>query len=617
MLLLRAILLIVLALSSLFLAGLNILWIAGDAGKVAPTTKSMHLVHLDDSEADLLYHKPRSYFTLDWLMRPASTAPFKDAKFTVNSDLCYNEEENCSPQLWQTSKFCFYGHQKTNDIYNGTQWLSDQHILHTSHESVSQQIFGRSDEDDKNVGGMTWAFNEDQKYVVSKNNGMAAASTCQNTRLNSAKVIVNDPSVWSLASMHSPFVLLCFIYFIFFLLALFEIYVDEYAGVEWHANNSTAKDYFSFLQGDNAVSYYDFAVVAVLAVIILAKMQTAGIITEMSAEYARAHPNGSYLYGVGMLIVFAYYAHNRIKREKDHGIKKNYKMANKDKNNPPNVVATDAAAQPLTWNLQTFGSNGSTLKTNAQLMNVDHVSKQASIKIAHEPMLHSGCIVVFCVLPLWILVAYIVGNGFVLDCNLQALFLAGFVYALVDMYGTFLSESLHVVMGHGKPQEKHDLFTNPLTGTTVYMLVIQIITVIFINVVLMTQNVSVAVSTSTDGDQTDLRVTLSQIGIWLLNIYFVFNALEKVLRLYFSDKKPIRVFDKTRFMVFDTSDELLLFVFVALVFLHGIIIMASYTSSAENYLFRIDADLTKELQILSTNFVKEKMLWAASWTQLS
>lgn len=612
MLLLRAILLIVLALSSLFFAGLNILWIAGEAGKVAPTTKSMHLVHLDDSETELTYHKPRSYFTLDWLMRPASVAPFKDAKFTVSSDLCYNEEENCSPQPWQTSKFCFYGHEDTN----GTQWLSNQHILHTSFESVSQQIFGRSDEDDKNVGGFTWAFDETNKYVVTMNNGIAAKSTCQNTRLNSAKVIINDPNVWSLASMHSPFVLLCFIYFIFFLLALFEIYVDEYSGVEWHKEGKEKPSaYFSFLAGDNAVNYYDFAVVAVLAVIIVAKMQTAGIMSEMSTEYARAHPNGSYLYGVGMLIVFAYYAHNRIKREKEHAIKKNYKQMNKVSTEASaGVIPDDAATKPLTWNLQTFGSNGSTLKTNAQLMNVSHASNQTSIKIDHEPMLHSGCIVVFCVLPLWILVAYIVGNGFVLDCNLQALFLAGFVYALVDMYGTFLSESLHLVVKHSN--KSHDLFQNPLTGTTVYMLVIQIITVIFINVVLMTQNVSVAVSTSTDDDQTDLRVTLSQISIWLLNIYFVFNALEKVLRLYFSDRKPIRVFNQIKLMAFETSDELLLFVFVALVFLHGIIIMASYTSSAANYLFRIDADLSKELSTLSTNFVKEKMLWAASWTQL-
>lgn len=227
-------------------------------------------------------------------------------------------------------------------------------------------------------------------------------------------------------------------------------------------------------------------------------------------------------------------------------------------------------------------------------------------------MIHSSGVVQVCVLPLWLVLVSVTGSGFILDTDLQAMFVAGVVYSLVDLYGAMVMDALHVVRSHKEDAHQGLSLKSPKTGVTLYAIVIQLILVVFINMQILEQSDSVA---SSSDSEHDIRVSMNTMGIILLNIYFVLNVIEKTTRLFSSARTGA-----TQMMsgnVFETADELLLFSFVTLTFLYGLILMAMLSTSAKNSFMRIDHDMKDFSATKAGDLLELKMLWSGSWTRTS
>ena len=90
----KPILLVALALGSVFLQGISVFYMIGDAGHGLAVSRSVH-VYEGTSQ-------PRGYFAWDWFSRP-----MRGATPTVVTNNCREDEKNnCGLEPWQLTDSC-------------------------------------------------------------------------------------------------------------------------------------------------------------------------------------------------------------------------------------------------------------------------------------------------------------------------------------------------------------------------------------------------------------------------------------------------------------------------------------------------------------------------------
>ena len=224
----------------------------------------------------------------------------------------------------------------------------------------------------------------------------------------------------------------------------------------------------------------------------------------------------------------------------------------------------------------------------------------------------------FCVLPLWVLYAMTLAQGYEVDTDVQVVFIAAFVWAVSDIYlDRFLTitEAYHI-LDETALQRVDDYITLLVVG-------VQLVLVIAINFVTGWRYSERALR----DDMNTMRTTeayehgrslllLNSSGIVFFNIYFGVTALLKIYKAVFKRVEHSTTAQswtqKLSWFSVKTINEMLLGTLILFLFVYSLITLRSLDST-NNWFASLHTKIASDVAL--TDEGREALTWAAGWMQ--
>ena len=554
--------------------------------------------------------EPRSYFAFDWTMRPQHDETGRK----VISNMCLEDSKNCSAAAWQLESVC--PQKPTGGALTATWTYAD----YVNNVDQYKALFS-----DETNGKQGWWYTSSTNVVTVKSakEWQYLIANCKLERLSEYHTIPNSSESFGIFGSHSHLVLTWFVYVIFFVLAIANLF----------RNMKTME----FAKDNEYLSGNTFAmIVGVIFLFVLgAKLFTDSIITENGTEFIRNSPNSSYMYGFFYLLLISFYYVIHIKDEfelesvlhlKSKEVAENPVIGESGFAQPPlqtlqqpaplgypyNVTPTAYKSAPLNLDF-----NNQTLSTG--LKSTMRAATETSIKTLNDAQYsfmlrkHEWTMVQFFVLPLWLLAIHFSSHGVVLDVQIQTIFVAAVVYCILDIYLYNYQVLRHKYnLLFGMPQDKTVTRFANITASFLAISVFQLVLIILLNRELDHHEM-------VDPDNHfSLRFRSDKTGIIFFNIWVALAFLGKLYENVYN--KPggggdYRVNKKTFYSVFNNLDEVLQFVFIAIVFI-ALALNIAYHYNDHNYILSPITRTTTDVTIMD-DILELRAQWAAKMPSLT
>ena len=671
---------VLLILGSLSLAIVVITRLLGESGLHASTLKVMHMSHASDQfvimtpgESDagkaqlsprLPDMAPRSWLSLDSMMRPlpGASATYHDIAKLVwqhNTDIVAGTSFDGQTQLgldsWQKTSLCPY-----SGLVMET-WNAEFETANGLTVEQREQVFCK-DADEKHCPRET----ADDAKIKYPNPVMR--EVCRLNRVAPMFVTENDTTSYSIFSAHSTLALQLFIQLILFVLGSTELakhlywnkYHHVYEAVKAKTDEfGTMDDCKKLMESWKSMVNYGVHVVSVASIILVICVKGSMVLLKnlpldgvVGAEvdgtfgdvYARASPNGSFLYGFFALLIIYIWSVRSLSSLDTEMNAESARAMNPDSvvmtaeitmTNTPPMTNTDEKSQMNDGQgLNISGFMGKKIPISAY--QVDKISfkngppsgaASATYGIANKSSGNinkilnarpfqqgTWSILQFCLLPLWVLCGLTLAQGYEVDVDVQVIFIASFVWAVSDLYlDRFISitEAVHIL----DPEALHWVEAY----ITTLIVVIQLILVLAINFVTgwryseraLTDDISTMRTTDAPAHERSLLL-LNSSGIVFFNIYFGVTGLLKLYKVFFKRKEHGQTTRdwKTSWFSVKTIDELLLGFLILFIFIYNMIVIAG-VDRTDNWFSSLYSKYNSDTAL--TLEAREAMIWGAGW----
>ena len=564
--------------------------------------------------------EPRSYFALDWTMRPQHDAIGRK----VISNMCVEDSKNCSAAAWQLETVC---PQKPPGSALTTTWTYGDYI-----NDVNQYKALFSDETNGKQG---WWYTSGSNAVTVKSakEWQYLIANCKLERLSEHHTIPNSSESFGMFGSHSHLVLTWFVYLIFFVLAIANLFRNMKTMDNFKQNEYLSGNTFAMIVG------------VIFLFVLGAKLFTESIITENGTEFIRNSPNSSYMYGFFYLLLISFYYVIHIKDEFELETVLNLKAGevSSDANvnaqvigqvppmntfqMPPGFVLADGSDYTVPGQVPVINPrsqstplnldfNNQTLSTG--LKSTNRTRTEATIVNLNDKgyafMLrkHEWTMVQFFVLPLWLLAIHFSAHGVVLDVQIQTIFVASVVYCILDiyLYNYQILRNKYNTLFAMQQDTTMRKFAN-ITASFLAISVFQLVLIILLNRELDHHEM-------VDPDNHfSFRYRTDKTGIIFFNVWVALAFLGKLYENVYNtpgDNK-YRVTKKRFYEVFNNLDEVLQFIFITIVFI-ALALNIAYHYNDHNYILspitRTNSDVTIMDEILAL-----RTQWAAKMPSLT
>lgn len=572
------------------------------------TMRSMHMVHADFDTGKP--EVPKSYLDLDWIMHPNIPRDL----YHVNNDVKQDASKSTGMQAWQMSSACPHPREKHQD------WLE-----RSSFEDATEQEKAIMCRDEHTHCPVVSAATKTADEILYPNLNML--DVCRVTRMPDVYLFANDPNTWSVASLHSSMVLL-------FFFGLNLTLLGTYEALRWwfvyrQLNYVVTQFKVMWVQIGFGFLAFVLALIARWNYVVLLSIATDGdewkiadsqpglTLPYESVLLHRSVPNGSFLYGLGSVLVLVLFTVRRLAGYEEQGTDLEVdvmdEMPRSAANIRPNPVAAAApVAAGGAFELSASGFVGKKIPIGAyqvdtvsvgkagpanepfsvtgdvhQLsskgtatLNTDYWSKLEGVKMRQS----TWSVLQFVLVPVWLLAAVSSAQGYDVDCDVQTVLLAGFVLCVADVYLDRLTHIANAV----DYMEKNMLEGVDMTICLVLVL-IQVVLVIVINFTTGWRYKTGFMYGEgggmgfPEGDVSSIT-SVNQLGIFLFNFYFGVSALLKLYRSYYhtslsalKGKNMWGAWVNPKFV-----DDLLLGVLLVSAVFYGLL-MVGYTNGTQNY----------------------------------
>lgn len=673
----RIVMAVSLILGSFFFAIYLSIKLLGESGLHASTLKVMHMSHASDrfvmitpDQADagvaqlsprLPDFAPRSWLSLDSIMRPLPSAPtLANVAFEHNTDLVAGTSFDGQTQLgldsWQKTSLCPVPATKMET------WNAEFEAANGLTVEQREQVFCK-DADEKHCPRET-ASDSDIKYP-----NPIMREVCRLNRVAPMFVTENDTTSYSIFSAHSTLVLQLFIQLILLVLGSAELakilYKNKYQHVyEAHkagkSEFGSADDCNKVMQSWKTMVNYGVHVISVAALVLVIFVKGGMVLLKnlklesvvgaevegiFSDVYARASPNGSFLYGFFALLVIYIWSVRSLSALDTEMNSGSAKTMNYDSfvltgeitmSNPPPMNKTPDEKSQMNdgQGLNISGFMGKKIPISAYQINKIEFSHKPSLsaathnitatahsqinKILNARPFQQGTwsILQFCLLPLWVLCGMTLAQGYEVDVDVQLIFVASFVWAVSDLYldrFITITEAVHIL----DPEALHWVEAY----ITTLIVVIQLILVLAINFVTgwryseraLTDDISTMRTTDAPAHQRSLLI-LNSSSIVFFNIYFGVTGLLKLYKVFFKRKEHSGTTRdwKTSWFSVKTIDEMLLGFLILFIFIYNMIVIAG-VDRTDNWFSSLYSKYNSDTAL--TLEAREAMIWGAGWQQ--
>ena len=670
---------VLLILGSLSLAIVLMISLLGESGLHASTLKVMHMSHASDQfviitpgESDagkaqlsprLPDMAPRSWLSLDSIMRPLPGVSVASLVWQHNTDIVAGTSFDGQTQLgldsWQKTSLCPYSTLKMET------WNAEFEAENGLTVEQREQVFCKDADETHCPRGV--AADDQIKYP-----NPIMREVCRLNRVAPMFVTENDTTSYSIFSAHSTHVLQLFIQLILLVLGSTELaknlYKNKYHIVyEAYKTNTndfgTPDDCNKLMESWKTMVNYGVHVVSVAALVLVvfvkggmvllknlplngvAGTETDGVFGDV---YARASPNGSFLYGFFALLIIYIWSVRSLSSLDTEMNSESAKSMNPESIVVAEVVMSTTPAMnkmeesketPSQMNdgqgLNISGFMGKKIPISAYQVDrisfkngppvsplmpgekgyVSHMHGNIN-KIRNARPFQQGTwsILQFCLLPLWVLCGMTLAQGYEVDVDVQLVFIASFVWAVSDLYldrFITITEAVHIL----DPEALHWVEAY----ITTLIVVIQLILVLAINFVTgwryseraLTDDISTMRTTDAPAHERSLLLLNSSSIVWF-NVYFGVTGLLKLYKVFFKRKEHSDTTRhwKTAWFSVKTIDELLLGFLILFIFIYNIMVIAG-VDRTDNWFSSLYSKYNSDTAL--TLEAREAMIWGAGW----
>ena len=671
----RIVMAVALILGSFSLAILLSIRLLGESGLHASALKVMHMSHASDrfvqmtpGQADagvaqlsprLPDFAPRSWLSLDSIMRPLPSAPtLANVAWEHNTDLVAGTSFDGQTQLgldsWQKTSLCPVPATKMET------WNAEFQAANGLTVEQREQVFCK-DADEKHCPRET-AVDAEIKYP-----NPIIREVCRLNRVAPMFVTENDTTSYSIFSAHSTLVLQLFIQLILLILGSAELAKILYRNKYYHVHEAvkaktgafgTMDDCKKLMESWKTMVNYGVHVISVAALVLVIFVKGGMVLLKnlklesvvgaevegtFSDVYARASPNGSFLYGFFALLVIYIWSVRSLSALDTEMNSESAKTMNSESvvvaeitmsNSPPMNSSPDQKSQMNDGQgLNISGFMGKKIPISAyQINKIEFTNKPHNVqslpfvkgtkvhgdinKILDARPFQQGTwsILQFCLLPLWVLCGMTLAQGYEVDVDVQLIFVASFVWAVSDLYldrFITITEAVHIL----DPEALHWVEAY----ITTLIVVIQLILVLAINFVTgwryseraLTDDISTMRTTDAPAHTRSLLI-LNSSSIVFFNIYFGVTGLLKLYKVFFKRKEHSGTTRdwKTSWFSVKTIDEMLLGFLILFIFIYNMIVIAG-VDRTDNWFSSLYSKYNSDTAL--TLEAREAMIWGAGW----
>jgi len=406
---------------------------------------------------------PTTYFSLDWIVHPITrhyradrVSQMYEMRIPVKKDACYSSgmtwsNGDCGPALWQQSDFC---PGKNMKIPESTQLLALRYADVANPATASDilsQLYEKGGDGKRSMqrGDLTVPGAPVVSAYWWRNSNMA--DVCRIERIMEMNVFLNDDTTWSIAASHSTTILLW-----------------GAAVVMWVANiGDLMANNISFRESMSSLRKMKYILlVAPLAVLVFLRI-SAKTESTTGVDSARMLPNGSYFYVFFMTTLSSYIILSINPTVGDDEKDQEKKVSPEGELQPLNTeggdeqgYGDDAVASEFKMNLSGFVKmKPSATNLNAYMPRT--ASENSTLSFSHysasevlyfenfdkkwEMSSDYFSTAQFYAFPLLTLGVYMTGTNYQVDSTLQQLFIASFMYGLIDVAVHRLKQMIHIV----------------------------------------------------------------------------------------------------------------------------------------------------------------------------
>lgn len=676
---------VLLILGSLSLAIVLMISLLGESGLHASTLKVMHMSHASDQfviitpgESDagkaqlsprLPDMAPRSWLSLDSIMRPLPGVSVASLVWQHNTDIVAGTSFDGQTQLgldsWQKTSLCPYSTLKMET------WNAEFEAENGLTVEQREQVFCKDADETHCPRGV--AADDQIKYP-----NPIMREVCRLNRVAPMFVTENDTTSYSIFSAHSTHVLQLFIQLILLVLGSTELAKNLYKN-KYHivyeaykaktGDFGTMDDCKKLMESWKTMVNYSVHVVSVAALILVICVKGGMVLLKnlpldgvVGAEvegtfrdvYARASPNGSFLYGFFALLIIYIWSVRSLSALDTEMSSVSARAMNSESivlaeitmsANPPMNNVEDSKVTPPTRSqsesqmndgqgLNISGFMGKKIPISAYQVDriefknrppagaasatyaIANKSSSSINKILNARPFQQGTwsILQFCLLPLWVLCGMTLAQGYEVDVDVQLVFIASFVWAVSDLYldrFITITEAVHIL----DPEALHWVEAY----ITTLIVVIQLILVLAINFVTgwryseraLTDDISTMRTTDAPAHERSLLLLNSSSIVWF-NVYFGVTGLLKLYKVFFKRKEHSDTTRhwKTAWFSVKTIDELLLGFLILFIFIYNIMVIAG-VDRTDNWFSSLYSKYNSDTAL--TLEAREAMIWGAGW----
>ena len=516
----KPILLVALALGSVFLQGISVFYMIGDAGHGLAVSQSVH-VYEGTSQ-------PRAYFAWDWFSRPMRGV----GTTTVNNNCREDEKYDCGLEPWQLTDSCpEKGQTLSESNFATTQSLHDvrnQYYLPvgTTHD---HEPFAANENENTVISYPSHSFNQ-------------VDAVCKHARVsNQIHMIQNNNLSWGMFGSHSVIVLQYFIFSIFLLLAVSEL-------MQYYRDSQIMGSY------GYMISVFTWTVGIIFSIVFIRLLQDSTV-SLSDGNYHYATPNASFAYGILHLVLWAYFCSRKVEDEKTKEELKSTGSYGGDMYS--SRASMGYAAKP--------DIDMSTFKIGA-LREVPQMPSSAPVSINFNSMdtvveLKTWPVLQLVVLPLWFLIITTSGHTYNTDTKIQGMFAAALVFAIIDVYADALDAVFAAFLSAQSKTNSTKMWSDEIAlyFTNFFVITIQIFIAVFVNFQMGLSYENIGAS-----DHSTLVSQIDMSGLQFFNVYAGLLVLLKVVKCSYPKLRMWTTGTKMSF--FNGIDDVITFLFVAIVF---------------------------------------------------
>ena len=516
----KPILLAALALGSVFLQGISVFYMIGDAGHGLAVSRSLHVYEGADA--------PRGYFAWDWFSRPRIAA----GSTTVNNNCREDEKYDCGLEPWQITDSC-PGKMETLQEGKFTTGLD----LYTVRNQYYLPVGVKHDHE-------PFAADEEASTAITypSHSYNQVNAVCKHARVPDVmKMVENNNLSWGMFGSHSVIVLQYFIFSIFLLLAVSEL-------MQYYKDSQIMGSY------GYMISVFTWTVGIIFSIVFIRLLQDSTV-SLSDGNYHYATPNASFAYGILHLVLWAYFCSRNVEDEKVKAQLKTSGDYGSDMYAPRSSMGY--AAKP-DIDMSTFKIGA--LREIPQMpsatpVTIDFNSMDTVVELKTWPVLQ------LVVLPLWFLIITTSGHTFNTDTKIQGMFAAALVFAIIDVYADALDAVFCAFLSAQRKTSPTKMWSDEIAlyFTNFFVITIQVFIAVFVNF-----QMGLSYENIGESDHSTLVSQLDMSGLQFFNVYAGLLVLLKIIKVSYPKMRMWTSGSKMSF--FNGIDDVITFLFVAIVF---------------------------------------------------